>query len=71
MFDELGYLVHESMHLYYDNKADINTFRNPIQHDRIKHIEVDHHFNKEKLVFGLRVWEKICLQNKLIKLGMT
>ena len=35
--------------LYYDNKTTINIAHNPVQHDRTKLVEVDHHFIKEKL----------------------
>ena len=41
------------MKLYCDNKSAINIAHNPIQHDRIKHIEIDMHFIKEKLEEGL------------------
>jgi len=36
------------MTLYCDNKSAISIVHNPIQHDRIKHIEIDLHFIKEK-----------------------
>ncbi|KAK9105059.1 hypothetical protein Scep_021903 [Stephania cephalantha] len=35
--------------LYFDNKAAIKIAQNPVQNDRIKHVEVDRHFIKEKL----------------------
>ena len=38
------------MKLYSDNKSAISIAHNLVQHDRIKHIEVDRHFIKEKLV---------------------
>ncbi|RDX85314.1 Copia protein, partial [Mucuna pruriens] len=37
------------MKLYCDNKSAISKAHNPIQHDQMKHIEVDRHFIKEKL----------------------
>lgn len=37
------------MKLYCDNKAAISIAHNLVQHYRIKHIEVDKHFIKEKL----------------------
>lgn len=37
------------MNLYCDNKAAIQVAQNPVQHDRTKHVEVDHHLIKEKL----------------------
>ena len=35
--------------LYCGNKAAIDIANNPVYHDRTKHIEIDHHFIKEKL----------------------
>lgn len=37
------------MQLYCDNKASIDISHNLVQHDHIKHVEVDHHFIKDKL----------------------
>ena len=37
------------MRSYCDNKSVINIAHNLVQHDRIKHVEVDKHFIKEKL----------------------
>ena len=39
--------------LYCDNKAAISIAQNPVQHDRTKHVEIDRHFNKEKLEDGV------------------
>ena len=41
------------MKLYCDNKAATNIANNPMQHDRIKYVEIDQHFIKEKLESGL------------------
>jgi hypothetical protein len=46
---ELGMNPKKEMKLYCDNKAAIDISHNPVQHDIIKHIEVDRHFIKEKL----------------------
>ena len=40
------------MRLYYD-KVTIDIAYNPIQHDKIKHVEIDKNFIKEKLESGL------------------
>jgi hypothetical protein len=34
------------------SKAAISIAHNPVQHDKTKHIEIDRHFIKEKIVFG-------------------
>lgn len=44
------------MRLYCDNKAAINIPHNPVQHDLIKHIEIDRDFIKENLHAGLGNW---------------
>lgn len=38
------------MALYCDGQAACEIADNLVQHDRTKHVEVDHHFLKEKLV---------------------
>ncbi|KAK3036184.1 hypothetical protein RJ639_030254 [Escallonia herrerae] len=40
------------MKLYCDNKAAVNIAQNPVHNDRTKHVEVDHHFIKEKIDDG-------------------
>ena len=35
--------------LYCDDKVAIDIGNNPVQHDLTKHIEINHHFIKEKL----------------------
>lgn len=40
------------MRLYYDNRAAIDIAHNPVQHDRLKHIENNRHFIKKKLNDG-------------------
>lgn len=37
-----------SMRLFCDNKSVINIAHNPIQHDHMKHIEINRHFIKKK-----------------------
>ncbi|KAI5355310.1 hypothetical protein L3X38_008205 [Prunus dulcis] len=38
------------MKLYCDNQVGREITNNPVSHNRIKHVEVDKHFIKEKLV---------------------
>lgn len=50
---ELGLHDVSPMKLYCDNKAAIDSVHNLVQHDRIKYIEVDRYFIKERLSKGL------------------
>nr|GEV43467.1 putative ribonuclease H-like domain-containing protein [Tanacetum cinerariifolium] len=49
LLTEIGYPPQEPSKVMSDNKATIQISKNPIQHDRTKHIEIDRHFIKEKL----------------------
>jgi hypothetical protein len=50
---ELGLNEKDPIMLYCNNKAAISITNNPVQHDRTKHVEIDHHFIKEKLDNGM------------------
>lgn len=49
MLDEIKIHVNHSVRLLCDNKAAISIAKNPVQHDRTKHVEIDRHFIKEKI----------------------
>ena len=49
ILEKLRIPIHMPMKLYCDNKAAIRITQNPIQHDRMKHAEIDKHFIKEKI----------------------
>nr|GEW22889.1 putative Gag-polypeptide of LTR copia-type [Tanacetum cinerariifolium] len=52
LLSEIGYHSTQTSKIMCDNKAAIQISKNPVQHDRTKHIEVDRHFIKEKLENG-------------------
>ena len=49
MLYELKISFNGPMKLFCDNKTTISIAHNLVHHDRIKHVEVDHHFIKEKI----------------------
>ena len=49
LLEEIGYPSNYTMNLYCENKSTIKIAHNIVQHDRMKHVEVDDHFIKEKL----------------------
>ncbi|WKA11678.1 hypothetical protein VitviT2T_029154 [Vitis vinifera] len=49
LLQDLGYLSRQPIRLFCDNKVACDIAHNPVQHDRIKHVDVDRFFIKEKL----------------------
>jgi hypothetical protein len=44
LLSELRLFRGESLQLWCDSKSAINIANNPVQHDRTKHVEIDHQF---------------------------
>lgn len=38
---------------FFDNQSSIHLAHNPVQHERTKHIAIDYHFTREKVLEGL------------------
>ena len=53
LYKELGITVEVPIHLYCDSKTTIQIAANLIFHERIKHIDIDCHFVREKIVQGM------------------
>lgn len=66
ILDDLKIKWEGPMRLYCDNKSDINIVHNPVQHDRMKHIEVNKHFIKEKLDSSLICTPFISTKDQLV-----
>ena len=49
LVEEIGYSSRPTMRLFCENKATIQIAQNPVQHDGIKHVEIDRYFIKETL----------------------
>nr|CAN72949.1 hypothetical protein VITISV_006443 [Vitis vinifera] len=52
LLQELRFGKDEQMKLICDNQAALHIASNPVFHERIKHIEVDCHFIREKIASG-------------------
>ncbi|RVX10055.1 Retrovirus-related Pol polyprotein from transposon RE1 [Vitis vinifera] len=53
LLEELQVPLKHPMVLYCDNQAAISIAKNPVHHDRTKHVEIDRHFIKEKIEEGV------------------
>ena len=49
LLSELKIAGDRSLKMYCDNQAAISIAKNPVHHDRTKHIEIDCHFISEKI----------------------
>ena len=53
VLSELKIPSNGQMEVFCDNMATISIAKNPVHHDRTKHVELDRHFIKEKIEDGL------------------
>ena len=49
LLSELGVSGEKPIKMFCDNQAAISIAKNPVHHDRTKHIEIDRHFISEKI----------------------
>ena len=53
LLEELGIQKLKPITLHCDNQSSIHIAKNPVQHERTKHIEIDVHFTIDKVLEGL------------------
>ena len=62
MFEDFGIQIQKPVKLMCDNQSAIYLTKNPIFHERTKHVEVDCHYVREKVEAGV-------IEMKFIKSG--
>ena len=65
LLKELRVLKNETILLHCDNVAAINIANNPVQFDRMKHVEIDKFFIKEKMDSGALKLEYVRSRDQL------
>ena len=53
ILEELNLSFEPTVNMYCDNQAALSIAHNPVHHNRTKHVEIDHHFIKEKIDSGV------------------
>lgn len=49
---EMGVLICQQPEVWCDNTSTVSMTANPTHHARVKHVEIDHHFIREKVLDG-------------------
>ena len=68
LMGDLGYVQQDGTLIYEDNQGCIALTENPVQHKRSKHIDIKHHFTREKVVSGEIRLQYIPTQDQLADL---
>ena len=66
LLEELNVTTLKPVTLHCDNQSAIQIAKNPVYHERTKHIEIDCHFTREKLMEGLIQLTYLPTQNQLV-----
>ena len=70
LLEELRFPLKHPMVLYCNNQAAISITKNPVHHDRTKHVEIDRHFIKEKIEILTKALARVNFEDLTEKLGM-
>lgn len=65
LLEELGITNLKPVTLHCDNQSALHIAKNPVFHERTKHIEIDCHFTRDKVMEGLLQLTYLPTQNQL------
>ena len=65
LFSDLGFEQREPTTIYEDNQGCIALTENPVMHKRTKHIDIRHHFIRERVESGDIVLKYMATQHQL------
>jgi len=68
LYKELGVSINRPVQLFCDSKVAIQIAANPIFHERTKHIDIDCHFVREKIVQNLVQTQHVSTKEQLADL---
>ena len=71
LLQELRFGKDEQMKLICDNQAALHISSNPLFHENTKHIKVDYHFIKEKIVLGYMVTNFVNSNDQLAESSLS
>lgn len=68
LLEEIGLLKLTPITLYCDNQSAMHIAKNPVFHERTKHIDIDRHFTRDKVLEGLLLLSYLPTSNQLADL---
>ncbi|CAM8904964.1 unnamed protein product [Rhodiola kirilowii] len=70
LIDDLHHQIQKAIDLFGDNQSAIKLAHNPICHARTKHIEIEHHFIREKVLDGTIITREVRSESNIADILM-
>lgn len=71
LLDEVGVTVCQSPVIWCDNTSTVSMAANPTHHAKVKHVEIDYHFAREKVLEGILQVDFVPSQNKWLMFSQS